>query len=98
LLRGLEAIRIEIAILGVVIVNEEPCSESANDHTSQLEIHSLLTVVGVEDFPDKQEEPLLAKATGINTLLSNKFNTKSLLDFFGPSSNRLAHGAHAVLD
>lgn len=91
--------RVEVAVLRVVIVDKKPYRALSWVHASEFQQRLCrLTMVGIEDFPDKQEKPLLSQSTSIDTLLSEKLNAKAFLDLFLSGPDHLTHATQAVLD
>ena len=54
-------------------------------------------MVGVEYLPHKQEEPLLAKTTRIDTFLSPKLDSQCLLNILTTTTNNLAHLLQTII-
>ena len=54
-------------------------------------------MVRIEYLPHKQEEPLLAKTTCIDSLLSPKLDPQCLLDILTATTNNLAHLLQTVI-
>jgi hypothetical protein len=54
-------------------------------------------VVGVEQLPDEQQEPLLPQPASVNTLFALEDNFELLLDILPATPNHLADGLQAVI-